>query len=144
MIDEVLQQHIVAEPAIAALLATYDFGGASVSPAVFTTEGGIPEDAEYPAAYIQEISADDFSVRDSAGATVGIDIAVYDDKHMGSRVLELALLIWQRVNRADLAAALALRGYSFTYCMADWPIKTSDAGQFPGYTIRARVALLKT
>jgi len=130
---------IVADIDITAQLATYDFGGPAVTPAVFTTDP-IPVDAELPAIVITEIGGDnDFGSRSHKGAHVRCDVRVYDDKDRSRQAVRiLAWALWRLLHRAHLD----IECMSDIGCYADPPAEITDAEGFPGFVIPVLIWIL--
>jgi hypothetical protein len=144
MIPEVIHQRLSNDASITALLATYDFGNPSPDPAIFTMEHGIPDDAEFPAIHIVEVSpGTEFGSKGNRGLEIFADVTVYGDKDTDSDMEALGILIWKRLDRARLDHLLAPYGFEHWIFTADAPLKTSSPGGFPGYTIRTRIKVLE-
>lgn len=147
MIPETLAKFMLADtnvPPCTEGLATFDFGDGEV-PAVFTTEGGIPEGAAYPAVHIAQVSGSSFGTRDKRGAAVVCRVSVYGVREPGSQVEAIARRIQRKLDRADIGPTLRAAGnaYGVWGCLAAWPVQTQDEQGFTGYTVAVNVRLLE-
>jgi len=138
-IVEALHDQIVATPAIAAVLATYDFG-AGAAPAVFTGQGFVPHDAELPAIVITEVGGVPFETRGRKGMEQTFDLMVWGDKRRSLEGLRaLATAVYFEMHHVDLA----VDGYGVAGVYAAPPQQTTDPEGFPGFRVPLMVRVLK-
>jgi len=144
MIRRVVYRYLLDISDITKLLARYAFEtGQPQQPAIFTT-AVIPEDCGYPSIIIDQVAGPLFGCRDRKGALLFVDIRVYEDRTRSSlRLDKLGLLIWERMNRADLRSLLEAEGYELWGCEADPPQTLDDPDGFPGKLIAARIRVAK-
>jgi len=141
MIAEAIEAMIVADVGITAQLATYDFGGLAVEPAVFTIDP-IPHDSALPAIVITEQGGARWGTIDPRRGTqfaVG-HVRVFDNKGR-SRVLVrgIAQALWELLDLANLVVA----GYNDVGTYADPPQDLPDSDGFPGSLVIVSVRLLE-
>ena len=141
MIPEAIHALLVADAAVTTGLASYDFGGGSPAPAVFTMESGVPEDAAYPCIFIQQVGADSFGCRGNRGGDVTVDVTLYGprDRALENSLEELATAVWRCLDRATLC----LSGFSPWGCTAMLPGKSQDDAGFPAYRVPVRARVLE-
>lgn len=139
MVAEALRDLLAATASVTTGLATYDFGGASPEPAIFTVDP-IPHDASLPAVVITEVGGGRWGTRTKKGADVNCDVRVWGDKDRSRAALrDLAWTIWGALERADLS----ISGYSEAGCRADAPQELTDPDGFPGFLIPVAVRILQ-
>ena len=139
-LKKAIRDIIIADSDVTDQLGTYEFVRGSDSPAVFTSRV-IPEDCDYPAVLITQITGIPWGTRDSRGGDVLLDIDVFDNKKQSDKALnDVAGDIWRLLDRAQLT----ISGYDHVLCMADPPIQLEDDDGFPGYVIRCRIKAIET
>ncbi len=139
MIAEAIRDKLIDTLAVTSELATYDFGGDVLGPAVFTIEP-IPHDCELPAIVVTEAGGDRFGTRAKRGAEMDADVNIWGDKSRSQKLLrDLAEVVWTTLDRAHLTVT----GYSEVGCYAYPPQKLTDPDGFPGYLIRIMVRILE-
>jgi len=144
MIRKVLYGLLSADSSVTDLLATYQFGDGDAAKAAIFTGREIPDDAEYPAIWIQFVGGTPFGCRGQRGADLHCDIHVNDDRDRSGKDLdELAMAVWLSLDRADLQTLLAAEGYDDWGCRADPPVMRTDVDGYPGYNVRVHCRVLK-
>jgi len=142
MIPEAITTLLLSDSAITALLATWNFKeGVPDKPAIFTADHDIiPEGVGSPSIIIVNVAGTPMGTRGFIGFDMLTDVRITGKKDH-STIRALALLVWEKVNRANLN--LASFGYSIVRTIADPPVKIEDDDAFPVYLIQTRTEVLK-
>jgi len=141
MIEKALRRRILANPAITANLATYNFGNAPDT-AVFRVPP-LPEDVIFPAIVIEVSGAtNSFETYGALSAEITGSVSIFGDKYRNDDLpSQIAWLIFKEIHRIRLDNS-ALQGWT-GYAMATPPQNTVGMETFPGFIIQYRAVLNK-
>jgi len=142
MIPEAQVTLLLSDAAIVALLATHTFKeGDPAKAAIFSFDHDVmPEGTATPAIMITNVAGTPMGTRGFPGFDMLTDVKIWGKKDHGT-IRALALLVWEKLNRANLS--LASFGYSLVRTIADPPVKVEDDDAFPVYLIQTRTEVLK-
>lgn len=137
MFAGVIAMKLTQSPEIVKRLAAF-----KQTPAIYT--GALPPEAKYPAALIIEAGGDPWGCRARRGTESVLEVRVFDNKEFTRKdVSDLARLVWQYLDRAELSPWIEKDGYEQWDCQAREPGYVEDGIGFPGYLIRVQIRALE-
>ena len=141
MIKRAIQALLAADSGITDELSTYDTGGVSEEPAIFTKDQE-PSDALTRFIVIDQVGGSRFGVRANRGAEIDIHVRIVGSETRSDKALrDIAFDVWRLIDRAPLD--LTSEGYGELGVLASPPISLDDPDEFPGYVVPVTVRILE-